>query len=288
MDNTHSSLNINPFTDIASLLNELTDTEIEKINMRFWGDVILKKVQCLSQKISIELLTPISAWIDDEDWVVRFDYDNVKITPDWANYKRTSRQWSKQQMSLSGERLKFYLQAIKTKKEFREKVSQLVGSTRSKTDVSFEAGNNFLFPIVQPFSKSERNRNELEKEFIRFAGSSVLSLLPWRAMILSSINETKKFSEIESYLPENPKADNVCKFMNLLQLSSEGIVSLSQEKPFEDVEIKMESGASTNVVLKDRSGNEWREDWQELRRGEKAQRLDQIKSHQVICRQVEN
>lgn len=276
----------NPSKEIASLLTELTDTEVAEIDMRFWGDIILKKARNLSLRVTTELLTPISAWIDDEDWLEKYNDSNNKTIPDWTNYKRKARQWSRQQRQLAGERLKRYLHAIRTKKQFREKVSQLIGNAKPKTDSNFEAGTNFLLPIIQPFSKPERYKMKLEKEFIHFAGLPVSSLLPWRAMILSVINDTKKFSEIESYLPKNPKADKVCKFMNLLQLSNEGIVSLSQEYPFEDVEIKIKSRASTSIILKDREGNEWQEDWLELCRNQKQQRLAQIKSHQVICRQV--
>lgn len=81
------SQKLNPSTKIASLLSELTDTEVAEIDMRFWGDIILKKARNLSLRVTTELLTPISAWIDDEDWLEKYNDSNNKTIPDWANYK---------------------------------------------------------------------------------------------------------------------------------------------------------------------------------------------------------
>ncbi len=273
-------------SNMSYIRDQLSKEEIAKIDMGFWGDIILKKAKDLSFRTTTELLAPISIWMDDEAWLERFENTKTKTMPDWANYKRKSRKWTRQQRQLAGERLRRYLHAIRVKKQFREKVSHLIGTAESQTVSSFKAGEGFLSLIVQPFSRPERNRMQLEKEFIQFAGLPISSVLPWRVMIVSAIKNSKKLSEIESYFPENPSVDKVCKFMNLLQLSNEGVVSLSQEEPFGDVEIRINSRASTSVVLKDRDGNEWNEDWIELGQDEKEQRIKQIKSHQVICRQV--
>jgi hypothetical protein len=113
----------------------------------------------------------------------------------------------------------------------------------------------------------------------------VSSLIPWRVILAAETRSEINFSSLETYLPENRKMDRICKLMNLLQLEKEGVITLNQEKPFHDFKIKPKHQADTQILIKDRHGNEWNQDWANLCCEEKNIIIKKIKLRQVLCRQ---
>jgi len=103
------------------IISELTDKDIIDIDMRNLGNIIHGKTFTLSNRVNTELLKPISKWLDNPDWMKRFRvYEDHP--PNWGNYKRRQRRWTKQQKTLAIERLKLYWQEIREKRTFRSEI----------------------------------------------------------------------------------------------------------------------------------------------------------------------
>lgn len=233
-----------------------------------------------------ELLEPISQWLDDPDFMKDFAIIIDSDTHNWAEYKRQSRQWTKQQKHLAQERLKLYWQAIHRKKKIRQEISQLIGKSCPGQKNPFMVSNDFLLPIIKPFSRPEQTKMDLERKLLKAMDLSVSFLLPWRVILTSDTRSEKSFSDLKTYLPEDKKMDKICKLMNLLQLENDGVISLIQKEQFEDIEIQPKSWAQTQISIKDRQGNEWDQDWFDLCGEEKNKMIEKIKSRQIICKQV--
>jgi len=91
----------------AIIQSELTNREITDIDMIAFGNIIMNIAKFLSKKVNDELLEPISCWLDDPEWLKRFQTDD-KATPNWTEYKRKQRQWTQQQKAMATERLRLY------------------------------------------------------------------------------------------------------------------------------------------------------------------------------------
>ena len=265
--------------------NALSKKEILKIDLRAAGSIMFFQAKALSAKVDKELLTPISAWIDDSSWLKKLTKPE-NSSPNWAFYKRQSRQWDKKQKRLAGERLRLYWQEIRRKKQFRKEIAQLFKKSPTRQNHPINIQEGFLFSIIKPFSRPEQTRRKIKEEFKKQFNIPLSGLLPWRAILSSEITTTKKFSNIEVYLPENKKQDMACKFMALLHLANDGLISITQTKPFEDFIIHPLHQATTCVSIKDESGNIFEHDFQSLTYEEKDLLIKKIKTRQVICKEV--
>jgi hypothetical protein len=119
-----------PFDVADSIDPYLTSREIQRIDMIFFGNLILQKAIQLSKKIDKELIGPLSAWLKDPDWITRTRFpENRDIN--WKEYKKNTRQWDKQQQKLYKNRLKLYHQALRSKQTKRNKIAKLIGKLDS-------------------------------------------------------------------------------------------------------------------------------------------------------------
>ena len=265
--------------------NALSKREILEIDLRAAGSIMLFQAKALSAKVDKELLTPIGAWIDDSNWLKKLTKPE-NPSPNWALYKRQSRQWDKKQKQLAGERLKLYWQEIRRKKQFRKEIAQLFKKSTSRQNHPVNIQKGFLFSIIKPFSRPEQTRRKIKEEFKKQLDIPLSSLLPWRAILSSEITTTKQFSDIKVYITENKRQDRACKFMALLHLASDGLITITQTKPFEDFTIHPLNQATTCVSVKDESGNILKHDFQTLTHDEKDLLINKIKMRQVICKEV--
>lgn len=273
--------------DPKQILSELTPDEIEELDFRAMGNLILNRTITLSQSVNDELLDPVSEWLDDPDFMKKFTVTMDSTACNWAAYKRQTRQWTRQQKHLAQERLKLYWQVIHQKKKLRQEISRLIGKPCPAQQNCFSPIHGFLLPIIKPFSRPEQARMDLERKFSKAMNLSVSNLLPWCAILTADTTTEKNFSDLKTYLPEDKKKDRICKLMTLLHLENDGVISLNQKEPFEDFKIRPKSIGRTQISIKDRRGNKWEQDWAGLCTEEKNKLIEKIKSRQVICRQVQ-
>ena len=164
------------------IISELTDKDTIDIDIRNLGNIIHGKAFALSNRVNTELLKPISKWLDNPDWMKRFRVyeDN---TPNWANYKRRQRRWTKQQKTLAIERLRLYWQEIRKKRTFRSELHNITSRASPRGSPQMDITSYFLNPIIAPFSPKEQQRAETNLEFQQGMELSISNLLPWQALI---------------------------------------------------------------------------------------------------------
>ena len=152
--------------------------------------------------------------------------------------------------------------------------------------VSSQIGDpSFITGFVEPFSARSYARREWagQLEDIRKVGLS--QLLPWRPIISHELASGKTQISQISPIIEDKKKDTTLKFQFLLELANDQKITLSQSKPFSEVEIqhtpnceRLESG----LILKDSSGRTYLLDWDDLTKGQRKKIIDDLKDGKVV------
>jgi len=282
--------------DIPGIIQkELTEKEILEIDMRLLGDIVVGQAKALSSRVDHELLKPISVWINDSDWMKKFQ-GNDNGEPNWAIYKQRSRQWTKQQKYLAKERLKQYWQEIHRKRHYQKKLSQLLNATGKNKNIKTEQffkqpiDTAFISNIVAPFSPMEKHRTKIAFEFHQAYKLSISDLLPWKAIIISEITETGSttLNEMRIYLTGNKKWDSISKFQHLLQMDMDGEVSLEQFEHTGQIQIIPKSVNRKSVIeIKDNSGQLYNFDWSSLNDAQKNKIITDAIERKILCRNVD-
>jgi hypothetical protein len=271
--------------------SELAEKEISEIDMRLMGNMIYETAHSLSEKVNNDILFPLSRWLNDPDWLNRFQ-GNGDLSTDWAGYKRKQRIWTVTQKRLAAERLKLYWQEIRQRRNFRNAVSKLISTntqnrihTNADMCKSAKLNSSFLQPIVSPFSPQEQVRSETLLQFQQAHNLSVSNLLPWKLIIIGELSCTKKFSELKSYYLAGKKEDVTAKLIHLLQMETDGEIELTQSRPFGEITIESVKHIDSALVnVKDKEGRAYEFDWLDLNRNQKSRLIDDIRGHNIICR----
>ncbi|NQU79088.1 hypothetical protein HQ545_04940 [Candidatus Woesearchaeota archaeon] len=243
------------------LNDDLTPQEIAELDLRIAGKLIKDLAFMLSRKVNHELLAPMSKWLDDQDWMIRFKVYEDSI-PNWAEYKRQQREWTQQQKDLFRQRMKIYWQDFHKKRNMRREVAHLLNSKKGSSYHSIENAENqeseitktqnYLSPVLQTYSPSEKHKRNTRQEFMQAMKQSISNLLPWRNILLSELNENPKdamrLKDFKIYYMEDPHKDTASKLMHLLQLDSEGTITLSQSEPFGDIYVNLNRVSKTSRI----------------------------------------
>ncbi len=106
---THNAFRKDPcMSDLLQAIHEgLSPREILEIDLRSLGGMICRMAIALSRKVNEELLSPISKWLNDPEWITRFSVCEENA-PNWALYKRRHRHLTKRQKAIFAERMKIY------------------------------------------------------------------------------------------------------------------------------------------------------------------------------------
>jgi hypothetical protein len=249
------------------------------------GNLVLEQTRSLIQQVN-EILNVMSRWIDDPEWMERLKIyeDNV---PDWAQYKRVQRQWTAQQKRLAAERLRMYWKAIRRKRKLRCELSKRIGSrTRSEAEEmdSPLLSNDLLAPILSPLSQKEQRRAETEREFIQAIDLPPSSKLPWRAILLHETTKKTSFDQINEYL-EDARNDKASKLLHLLQMETEGMVSLHQGEHLGKIIIDpIKESPDTDIRIKHQSGAEYVFNWNGLSDAQRNKVIADLKENRILCK----
>lgn len=282
----------------ACINNKLTDAEIAEIDFRLMGQIIYDQTFTLSKKVNTELLEPISQWLDDSDWMVRFQVYEQDI-PNWAEYKRKQREWNEAQKQLLAERMKAYWQEIHRRKNLRKVISAIIPRT-SKTVKELpdeDADLSYLAAILDPLSPQGEKKTETREMFIQARQLSAADILPWKLIIQSHLNtnpQSVPFTALPSYF-DNKKADTAAKLTHLLFLESEGKLCLSQHEPFGDISIEpnttLNHTQSDNsnqpdgcFIIIDQDAEEYPLNWNNLSDAQKNKVITDLKDNRIICK----
>ena len=273
-----------------TICNELTKKEINKINIRALANYLLIRTLALSRAVNTEILEPISLWQDDPNFMEKFRINIEDQVPNWAEYKRKQRHWTQQQKLLAAEHLKLYWQEIRKKRNFRKELSSILGKktqsqfcTDTLTHKNTILDENFLLPIIAPFSPIEQCRREALYQLKQARTMSISNLLPWKLLLSTELTSVKNFKDLKVYCPA--KKDRISKLMHLLQMETDGEVKLNQDSPFSDIIIEpLDVELEQNITIKDQNGQEYRFGWQELSDNQRNKIVADIKANQILCK----
>jgi len=265
------------------------------------GQLIYDQTFTLSKKINHELLEPISQWLEDSDWMVRFQVYEKDI-PNWAEYKRRQREWNEAQKQILADRMKAYWQEIHRRKNLRAEISAIIPRTRMQAnDNSEESTSTYLTAILEPLSPQGEKKTETYERFIQARQLSAADILPWKLIIQSHLNTSPQsvpFTALPSYF-DNKKADTAAKLSHLLFLESEGKLTLSQHEPFGQILIEPGNQNSDNInnpckdnseqpdgsfIIIDQHAEEYPLNWHELSDAQKNKVIADLKDNRIICK----
>lgn len=264
--------------------SEGTGNETIEMNLAVMGSLICDRAFTLSRRVNEELLEPISKWLDDPHWMERFKVYEEHI-PNWLKYKQRQRQMTKQQKQLAAQRLRHYWQAIRRKKRFLKEVSLILNRTSARGSPNLQIAEDYLTPIVAPFSPPEQKREDTQQKFRRLLRLTISDLLPWKLLINSELKGTKRLKDLKQFYPEDYKRDIASKLIHLLQMEQEGKLALKQEGHFAEITIEpIEIDNDSAFTIKDQHGEDYCFDWRTLTDTQKNKVIADIKEHRVICK----
>lgn len=275
------------------ILSELTPYEIGELDFRAMGNLIINRTISLSQAVNHELLEPISQWLDDPNFMKKFDIIIDSDTHNWAEYKRQSRQWTKKQKHLAQERLKLYWHKIREKRQYRKEISQILFTNEKNRDLKVEnhlkqsIDTAFLSNIVAPFSPIEKHRTKIAFEFNQAYKLSISDLLPWKTIIISelTVNGSTTLNDMRTHFAENKRLDKISKFQHLLQMDMDGEARLEQTEHVGQIQISLKSANQrTAIKIKDKSGHLFHFDWSSLNGAQKNKIIADTLGRKILCR----
>ncbi len=276
---------------------ELTSKEMQEIDFRVMGNLILNKTIDLSHAVNNELLEPISEWLDDPHFMDKHAITIESDVPNWAEYKKRQRQWTKQQKTLAAERRRHYWQEIQRKRRFQGDLKTIFNNVQNCNYADaqthkVEIGNQLTLSILTQFSPIETRRIETENEFSQVLQMHISNLIPWRIFIADQIKGQDRitFNCLPSIIKTHPKADKISKFQHLLQMDKDGEIILEQFNSNEPIQIISTTSNiidDSGIIIKDQSGLTYEFDWPALSDAQKNKVIADAVERKIILKQHE-
>ena len=277
---------------------EFSQKDIRQLDMRALVNLILGATHGLVGRINIELLEPMAKWFNDKDFKDKFHLELEKDMPDWADYKRRQRRWTKAQKQLSAERLRLYWQEVLKRRQLRNAIPAIKSKNAdlcksSNTDL-FKLGKNqintgFLTQVLAPFSPVERKKSEIELEFRQAKDRPISMILPWKAILEAELigKDHFKFIKLKTRLPTNKTSDKISKFQHLLQMENDGAITLAQARPLDEIIIRPKALPKNHEIqMTDRYGRRCKFDWLALPDADQNKVIDDALAGRIICKSV--
>lgn len=253
------------------------------------GINIYNRTRLLTHKLNTELLTPISVWIDDPSFTIK-----IENSINWAKIKRQQRQWTKTQRALASERLRQYWVKINNLKILRKKVSALLKKPKQNdasplylSTKSMSVLSNFL----NPFTSHIYERRKIAQEFRDVQFTIVSRKLPWRSLLSHSLQgkspaNPTTFKSLPIFWKQNLKSDKISKFQTLLQMDSEGLISLLQVEHFGEIKISLMGHINSRFMVKDNQGRQHFFDLLNLNKKQREKIINDVSEQKIICREI--
>lgn len=269
--------------------NNIIPKDLEQIDIIATANVIYNRARDLSFAVNIEILEPISAWINDPDFTKKHKVMIDVKDPDWAFYKRKQRKWTALQKQIAAERIRLYQKEIRRKRQMRQAIAGLISRSgpRAVPDIDLKAkACNALAEIVAPFSPPETLKSETQTEFKKARNRPPSSILPWNTILANSIRSNSTFANLPQYHPSG-KADTVAKLQTLLQMETDQTLSLVQNEPFGEIEITCTAdqtqSSEGSIGIKDQQGNTFNLKWQDLSDAQRDKVIADLINYEIIC-----
>lgn len=251
------------------------------------GQMILDRTKALSVRVNTELLSPISKWLDDPDWLKKFSTVSDASYP-WAAYKRVERRYLAQKREDAAMRLKQYWCEIRRRK-FIKDVTRLIPKgahhTIGSPPPTLEIAHKNLSPVLSPFSVGEQKAAAIDAVFTRFMKFPVSRRLPWRQMVSGAVSCEKKLSALDTWYAKDIKKDRISKFMAALELEAEGELRIYQKKPFDEIQLSpAQKSSPADIFLMDQAGRDYHFDWHKLNTPQQQKIVSDIEGNRLVLK----
>ena len=99
------------------------------------------------------------------------------------------------------------------------------------------------------------------------------------------ITRPTSFNDLPEICPESPKSDLTAKLQTLLQMETDGLISMGQIKPFADISISPQGieFSDGSIIIKNKEGKESEIDWKSLSGEQQYELIANIKKNKVMC-----
>lgn len=267
---------------IEEIRAQLSEREITELEFRMVGGMILGKSKELSQKVNDEILTPISIWLNDKDFVSKWKTSTEE--PNWAAYKRDQREWD----------LRAAHEALRIKRERERQVRELLKEgiltrTAPPRSDSYTIETLPLSAFFAPFSPASQAKDDLNRQFEKTLERSTFWLMPWQPILSVEIGTGTTFSALPTHPDKDlAKSIKIAKIQHLLHMEQEGQVSISQMEPSGEITITPLKGeaeypeGSLKITTKD--GGSFDRDWNNLSDAQRNKVIADSMDGTILCR----
>ena len=276
---------------ISASQQSLVDISLQ-IDFRYLGQVVLDRTIALRKAVYLELLKPISKWLDDPDWLKKFEKDSTTKQYNWACYKKEQRQRSKTQNYLAAERLRHYWQEVRKKKKLREEVRDILSGSKypqlKRDDASVSSVNSFaIVGICGVFSPDQQAHRQCRAQFEQTNQYPMSMRLPWAEIIITEVTENgghyTKFSNLYQYCHQKTRQEKIGKFMAVLDMASRNMIQISQDQPFGEILIAtIDEQQGTSFVVKEPNDTECHINWRLLSPRQRQRVVDDVLDNKII------
>ena len=147
----------------------------------------------------------------------------------------------------------------------RKRVSNILKTPKRKNGPPLYLSNRsiaILSNFLNPFTSHTYERRKIAQEFRDVQFTLVSRRLPWRSLLSHSLRQSKSttkptFKSLPIFWKQNLKSDKISKFQYLLQMDSEGLLSLSQLEHFGEIQISPIGFIGSEFMIKDKQGRKF-------------------------------
>ena len=283
-----------------TIIAELTEKEIHEIDLRISGETILQQTLSLSHEINNTLLEPMLPWLDDPDFMKKHQVIIENAAPNWSEYKRRQREWTRQQKELAAQRLRAYWQEIRRKRNLRKELATLLNDRQQSIDNTDEKGaepdqdsSKAFQELISALSPASSRQIETDQEFNLTDQIPEPNRLPLRLILTDHISTNQNQATLNGLpqITDDNRLETVAKLQTLLQMANEGVVSLFQSEPFGELFLRKLYPPKSRVpegslIIKDRTGEESTWTWNDLSNDQKDKIIADTKNNKIIVRCV--
>lgn len=257
---------IPPQRMIGFLESCLKYRDFRELMMHQYGSIVLgaSKNLLTQAKELIGRLGMLDADMDDE---------KAKSKPDWKELKRQQR----------ANHLRDYWEKLRKKQERMRELRKLYSRKGAVCQITGDL--SFITGFVKPFSSKGDTARNWDGQLADLQKAGLSSLLPWRPILAHELASGKTTLSDITPIIENKKKDTALKFQFLLEMAHDQKITISQEKPFQEIEfsnIPNSERLGSHLTLKDRLGHTYTLDWVDLSAGQRQKVIDDLKEGKVM------
>lgn len=279
--------------ELRSYVSQRQLTGIEFIEA---GQRLLVLSKDLSNKVTGELMEPISVWIDDEDFLKRWnDIDRADAIRDKHRedkqkqrshndyYERVARL---EEARRQNQHKKSHIEQHKLIPKLRETVTFQMETTTLDT-FKDQYMTECTTIVLEGLSPKVQAMDRIKQQFEEARALPAFRLMPWPMIIKIDLGKGTTFNSLPAPSdPELAKKARVAELQHMLYMMQTGAIEASQMEPFGEIEITPLGDTSIpkgslKIITKD--GGSLDRDWTELSDAQRNEIIADSLNGKILC-----